>query len=262
MPTCQKCGSSIDQEAKICPICGTVIKASEIDEAESTYENAISEEEGKTDTFHVENDEFLVRSPDIEFMEVGEKIPEAKLRTLHIVPQRNYLKWLAIGILTLGVGLIFYLYLSIEDLEKHSHYPNDLRAEPIKVNTSSLLLLFLAAIFCGFIPILWWIYYQKYASLYFHLRDQKEDKAPKKIVHPVIYLIPLILSHIVVLIPTIYGFATGINFVVVYAVYFWIIFGVELALSIIVMVFDFYWQQAFNLHLEASKMDEITPTNQ
>ncbi|MHA1442451.1 MAG: hypothetical protein ACTSPK_11395 [Candidatus Heimdallarchaeota archaeon] len=39
--------------------------------------------------------------------------------------------------------------------------------------------------------------------------------------------------------------------------YFWLIFGFELALSIVVMVFEFYWQKALNMHLQATKFDEI-----
>lgn len=257
MPTCKECGSFIDQEAEKCPICGSVIEASTTKDTTTTYDNS------STDEFEIKDlpvdDDFVVHSPDLEYMEIGEKIPEERLQALHVVPQRNYFKWLAIGIITLGIGLMFYLYLTIEDLEKHSNYPNDIRARPIEVNTSRLLLLFLAAIFCGFIPILWWIYWQKYASLYYHLKDQKEDMAPKKIIHPAVYMVPLILSHVIVLIPTIYGFATGINFVVVYAFYFWLIFGFELALSITVMILDFYWQEAFNLHLQASKYNEIPP---
>ncbi|MHA1186215.1 MAG: hypothetical protein ACTSXA_13850 [Candidatus Heimdallarchaeota archaeon] len=257
MPTCKECGSFIDQEATKCPICGTSIDASTIDEHTTEYENSIPDldEIGEVPV----DDEQVVQSPDIEFMGIGEKVPEERLRSLSIVPQRNYFKWVAIGIFTLGIGFLLYLYLSLEDLEKHSHYPNDLRAKQIEVNTSRLLLLFLVAIFCGFIPILWWIYYDKYASLYYHLKDQKEDKAPQKIIHPAFYMIPLILSHIVVLIPTIYGFATGVNFVVTYVLYFWLIFGFELALSIVVMVFEFYWQKALNMHLQATKFDEIAP---
>ncbi|MHA1442450.1 MAG: hypothetical protein ACTSPK_11390 [Candidatus Heimdallarchaeota archaeon] len=170
MPTCKECGSFIDQEATKCPICGTSIDASTIDEHTTEYENSIPDldEIGEVPV----DDEQVVQSPDIEFMGIGEKVPEERLRSLSIVPQRNYFKWVAIGIFTLGIGFLLYLYLSLEDLEKHSHYPNDLRAKQIEVNTSRLLLLFLVAIFCGFIPILWWIYYDKYASLYYHLKDQ------------------------------------------------------------------------------------------
>ena len=41
MPTCKECGSFIDQEATKCPICGTSIDASTIDEHTTEYENSI-----------------------------------------------------------------------------------------------------------------------------------------------------------------------------------------------------------------------------
>ncbi|MHA1124528.1 MAG: RING finger protein [Candidatus Heimdallarchaeota archaeon] len=259
MPTCKECGSFIDQQVAKCPICGSKIKSSTTEESTTPYDKIVTEHDEASD---LPIDEEIVHAPDIEYMEIGEDVPEEMLKSLHIVPQRNYFKWLAIGILTFGIGLMFYLYLSMEDLEKHSRYPNDLRAEPIKVDTSRLLLLFLSAIFCGFIPILWWIYHQKYASLYYHLKDQKEDKAPQKIIHWAFYMVPLVSSHLVALIPTIYGFATGINFVVTYVAIFWSLFGVVLALSITVMVLEFYWQKALNMHLEATKLDEFAPETQ
>jgi hypothetical protein len=259
MPICENCGSHVETEEVICPFCNSPLKKKDnskvfdeetekIDELATTFStNQIT----RNEAFSIEgaeNSEFVLHTPQIDDMiskdEVSKQVP------LHLepIPLRNFFTWLVLGIITLGICFLIYLYLNIEDLEKHAMYPNEPKAEPIKVNTTTLLLQFVIAICFGFIPILWWIYYKKYASLYYHIHKIPRENAPVKIPHPVYYLLPLISSHIIALVPTIVGFVTGINIITQLPGLFWGISAGVFVLSIVTFYFDYLWQKAFNEH--------------
>jgi hypothetical protein len=190
----------------------------------------------------------IFSSPSIEEILPEEQTRDSRPQKLEEIPMRNYWQWLAIGILTLGIGFLIYLYLNLVDLERHSHYPDEPLADPIEVNTFSIMMLFLVSICCGFIPILWWVYYKKYAALYFHIKEQKENTAPYKIPHPALYLVVVIPTHLIALIPTIYYFITGIDIQQTIPTIFWMLTGFIILFTIGSFVFDYLWQRAFNTH--------------
>ena len=257
LPTCKNCGSFVDEEIDKCPFCGADIDKSDFVASDETvsndkeetkvipqqqYQDFIQDDES--------NDAIIIHTPDIDTMDQLEAKPQYIPKSLEITPQRNYLIWFILGIVTVGLFFLIYLFINIEDLEKHSHYPNDSRAERIQVSASQTLMIFFIAICFGFIPVLWWIYHKKYSSLYYHLRDQKKDIAPFKIPHPAYYMVPLILSHLIALIPTIINFATSIDIRNSLPALFWSILGIVFALTIINLTLDFFWQKAFNAHIQ------------
>ncbi|NHJ46431.1 MAG: zinc ribbon domain-containing protein [Asgard group archaeon] len=252
MPTCKNCGSFVEESATECPFCSTELTKEisipiEIDHA--VDEEIIKQDESQDFVIQQkdDNNEFLLKTPEIEEI-VSSETESQKIVQLDIIPERKYIYWFLIGIVTVGLGFLVYLYFNIEDLDKHSHYPNDPRGKPILVNTSQTIMLFFIAICFSFIPILWWIYYKKYASLYFHIKDQKQDISPYKLPHPILYMIPLILSHLLALVPAIYSLATSSNLVIDIPALFWSIMGLITILTAINLFLDYLWQRAFNAH--------------
>jgi len=268
MLICANCNSTIDDEAIVCPFCGLEIKQNEkqdddidpssdykikLDDTNLIIEKQKASPQPVGDTNSIEDLTF--HSPDIEEIEMEEFQNQEVPISLSEVPERNYLIWFLLGIVTVGVCFLIYLYLNIEDLEKHSHYPLELKAKPIKVNTSSLLMLFFISICFLFIPILWYLYYLKYASLYNHIREQKNETAPVKLLHPAFYMIPLVLSHIIALVPSIITMATNINIRASYPGLFLSIFGTIIILTLVTSVMDYYWQKSFNTHCKIAMLN-------
>lgn len=266
MPICSKCYSIVDDEADQCPFCGQKIEQGNIDtkhkEANSTTHKVTldrSEEipqlivekqkaYPQPDNYETEEETAVFHSPDIEEIELDEHQSQEIPLSLAPVPERNYLLWVGLGIITVGICFLVYLYLNFEDLEKHSHYPLEIKAKPIKVNPSSLLILFFIAICFLFIPILWYMYYTKYSSLYNHIREQKKETAPVKILHPVFYMIPLVLSHLLALVPTIIFWISEINIQTVFSGWYWAITAGVIICTLVTFILDYLWQKAFNQH--------------
>jgi len=157
MPTCQNCGSVVEDGIKSCPFCGTKIKfdnsivqPSEIDE--ETVEIIIKQKAVSIFDEKQDGDTEVLHTPNIEEMESLDDDEEQIItQTLDIVPERNYFHWFLLGIISAGIIFLIYLFLNIQDLEKHSQYPKDPRADAIKVNSSQTMLFFLIAICFGFI---------------------------------------------------------------------------------------------------------------
>ena len=255
MPICKKCNSFVEEDLINCPFCGEVIIEQETIKNETLNDDFLEEsisqdriQKPKIIGVKTQDDEFILHSPEMESLEMQEYEEQEVSLSLEKVPQRNYLVWMALGIISVGIIFLIYLYLNLEDLEKHSKYPNELKAKPIEVNASSMLTLFIISICFSFIPILWYIYYKKYASLYFHIKEQNFETAPHKIIHPVFYMIPLVLSHLTALVPAIISLTTSINIRESYPLIFWLIFGFVAILSIINLTLDYLWQRAFNEH--------------
>ena len=150
---CFKCGSSIEEGKTHCPFCGAeieyidpMVQSSEIDEEiveiviRQKTESIIDEEQ--------DDEGLILHTPDIEEMDFLEEEEQVVTRTLDIIPERNYIYWALLGIISAGIIFLIYLFVNIEDLEKHSQYPNDSQAEKINVSASQTLMLFLVAIFC------------------------------------------------------------------------------------------------------------------
>ncbi|MHA1121191.1 MAG: hypothetical protein ACTSUW_06765 [Candidatus Heimdallarchaeota archaeon] len=258
MPTCHSCGSIVEEGKKSCPFCGTkirsdisIVQPSEIDE--ETIEIIIKQKAVPIIGEEQDGDTIVLHTPNIEEMESFEDDEEQIItQTLDIVPERNYIYWFFLGIISAGIIFLIYLFLNIQDLEKHSEYPKDPRADAIKVNSSQTLLFFLIAVCFGFIPVLWWIYYKKYSSLYYHLRNQRNSFAPFKIPHPIYYMLPLICSHLLAIVPSIIGFAIQVNVRIEMPTLFWGLFGGIMVLSLIPIVLDYLWQRAFNAHIKTT----------
>lgn len=253
MPSCEKCGSFVEESLTKCPFCGYEIVSKEDIEAFKTHDlgddSEIITQQSTSKSLISESEQegsFVFQTPEIEEMVSTDK--EIQFVELEIVPERKYVYWFLLGIVTVGIFFLVYLFLNIEDLDKHSQYPNDPRGEPIRVNTSQTLMIFVVAICFGFIPILWWIYYKKYSSLYYHLKVQKYELAPRKIPHPALYMIPLITSHLLALVPTIIAFITTENIRTTFPALFWSILGVIFVLTAITLYLDYLWQRAFNAH--------------
>ena len=268
MPICSKCNSVIDDESEKCPFCGTVIDQSKEFGEGTNSTHVIKRDELDASQLIVEKqkiapqpssdeaiDAFVLKSPDIEEIELEEHQDQKISVSLSPVPERNFLLWFVLGIITVGIGFLIYLYLNLEDLEKHSHYPLELKAEPMKINTSSLLMLFFFSICCLFIPILWYMYYLKYASLYNHIREQKNETAPVKISRPIFYMISLVGSHLLALVPSIVMLATSIDLRTTYPIWFWILTASIIICTLITAVFDYYWQRAFNQHCKIAMIN-------
>jgi len=271
MPICPNCNSAIDDDVFVCPFCEMTIeqenKQDDNKELSSDYtiklddsdspnliiekQKASPQPEGDS----VSSEELIFHSPDIEEIEMEEFQNQNIPVSLSQVPERNYLIWFLLGIATVGVCFLIYLYLNFEDLEKHSHYPLELKAKPIKVNTSSLLILFFISICFLFIPILWYMYYLKYASLANHIREQKIDTAPIKLLHPAYYMIPLVLSHILAVVPSIIYFTSTIDIRASFPGLFWSIFASIIVLTLITSIMDYYWQKAFNSHCKIAMVN-------
>ncbi|RLI66283.1 MAG: hypothetical protein DRP02_08180 [Candidatus Gerdarchaeota archaeon] len=260
MPLCPNCGSSVDDGLTVCPFCHAKIPLTtlpQMPEPEvSEHQEIFQQPESKTKTSGITTEpegeeEIILHTPTIEELEKAEEtVLQEQTVDLEIVPERRYWLWFLLGVGTVGIIFLIYLFINIEDLERHSYYPLDSRAEPINVNTSQTMMIFLVAICFGFIPILWWIYYKKYASLYDHLKEQKKETAPYKVPRPIWYMLPLISSHLLALIPTIVGFATGINIREAIPPLFWSILAIVILFTSINFVLDFLWQRAFNAHLK------------
>ncbi len=255
MPTCHSCGSIVEEGVKSCPFCGSkiiesLVQPSEIDE--ETIEIIIKQKAEPKIGEEQDGDTVVLHTPNIEEMESLDEEEQIITQTLDIVPERNYLYWFLLGIISAGIIFLIYLFLNIQDLEKHSEYPKDSRAETLNVNSSQTLLFFLIAVCFGFIPVLWWIYYKKYSSLYYHLRNQKNNTAPLKIPHPIYYILPLICSHLLAIVPSIIGFALQMNIRFEMPTLFWGLFGGIIVLSVIPIVLDYFWQRAFNAHIKTT----------
>ncbi|MCF2143962.1 MAG: zinc ribbon domain-containing protein [Candidatus Heimdallarchaeota archaeon] len=260
MPLCPNCGSSVDEGLTVCPFCQAKLPVTTIPQIlepeVSELQEILQQPESKTTasvatTELKREEEIILHTPTIEELEQAEETAlQEQTGDLEIVPERRYWLWFLLGVGTVGIIFLIYLFVNIEDLERHSYYPLDSRAEPINVNTSQTMMIFLVAICFGFIPILWWIYYKKYASLYDHLKDQKKETAPYKVPRPIWYMLPLISSHLLALIPTIIGFATGINIRETIPGLFWSILAIVILFTSINFVLDFLWQRAFNAHLK------------
>ncbi|NHJ85406.1 MAG: hypothetical protein FK734_08075 [Asgard group archaeon] len=259
MPQCKKCGSFIDEEITICPFCQAKIEPSndieskvDVDKQDQPLAGIIYQ---KTSPVDENENSLVIKTPDLEELVQQEQEEKGISPQLEIIPERKYIIWFIIGIVTVGIGFMIYLFINLEDLERHSHYPNDPRAEPIDVNAMQLLIFFLVALCFGFIPILWWIYYKKYVSLYSHLKKQKHDMAPRKIPHPALYLVPLISSHLIALVPTIVswilvaqgGEAMSIRLSMPWL--FWSIWAIVLVLTLCTSLLDYLWQRALNAHI-------------
>ena len=257
MPTCHSCGSTVEEGLKSCPFCGVKIKTvtpiiqpSEIDD--ETVEIIIKQKAVPIFDEKQDGDTEVLHTPNIEEMESLDDEEQIITKTLDIVPERNYFYWFLLGIISAGIIFLVYLFLNIQDLEKHSEYPKDSRADSIKVNSSQTLFFFLIAVCFAFIPVLWWIYYKKYSSLYYHLRNQKNTTAPFKIPRPVFYMLPLICSHLLALAPSIIGWAIQGNIRIEMPTLFWGLFGGIMVLSIIPIILDYLWQRAFNAHVKTT----------
>jgi hypothetical protein len=255
MPSCEKCGSFVEDSITRCPFCGhELISKEDIDifkthEADDESEIYIQEDSTKSIISESEQEGSVVfHTPEIEDFVVSDKEKETKFVELELVPERKYAYWFLLGLVTVGILFLIYLFISIYDLEKHSFYPNDPRGEPIRVNITQTMMVFIIAICFGFIPILWWIYYKKYSSIYYHLREQKYELAPRKIPHPALYMTPLIISHLLALVPTIISFITTENIRLAMPALFWSILGVIFVLTAITFYLDYLWQRAFNAH--------------
>lgn len=271
MLICTNCNSAVDDEASVCPFCGMRIeqKAMQDDNKELPSDYTIKLDDSDSPNLIIEkqkaspqpvgdstsSEDLVFHSLDIEEIEMEEFQNQIVPISLSPVPERNYLIWFLLGIATVGVCFLIYLYLNLEDLEKHSHYPLELKAKPIKVNTSSLLMLFFFSICFLFIPILWYLYYIKYASLANHIREQKIDTAPIKLLNPTFYMIPLVLSHILAVIPAIIQLATKIDIRIAYLGLFWSIFAAIIVLTLVTSVMDYYWQKAFNNHCKIAMIN-------
>lgn len=261
MPICKNCNSTISEEAEICPFCGQPLadsiktkssadlvpsKNSSSNESARISPQPIYQHVGEIDF----SDQYVFTSPDTEELELQEYQEQTIPANLEPLPQRNYWLWFLLGVITLGIGFLIYLYINLEDLEKHSVYPNEFKAEDIEVNASSILLLFVVSICFFFIPILWYIYYKKYASLYYHLKDQKKDTAPYKLVHPAYYLSCVIVTNLLALVhPIIYTF-TEIDIQMTIPAVFWAIVGLVIVFTIPTFILDYLWQRAYNAHAE------------
>ncbi|MBD3189725.1 MAG: hypothetical protein GF308_03735 [Candidatus Heimdallarchaeota archaeon] len=281
MPFCSHCGSYVEDEVDICPFCKHTIEQEK--EGKKTRSPLITDKKhfpikGITDREAIEKvpekklatqPSFVTHPADTTKTEQGEPIvfhspslesygleeeEQAKRRQLQPeeqqqlpkLPIRDYWKWLLIGIFTFGLGFLVYLYITLADLEQLAKYPTEPKSQPIEVNVTSYLLLFFVSICFGFIPILWWIYYKKYASLYYNLKNLGQQKAPHKSFHPAIYLTPIVLSHLWAIIPNILLLITGENFFSSYPAIYWIFVSILLILSIIILGLDYFWQRAYN----------------
>ncbi|HUT80411.1 MAG TPA: hypothetical protein VMZ29_04335 [Candidatus Bathyarchaeia archaeon] len=262
MPLCQKCGSFVDDEAEFCPFCKTKVENLDnikgdisSDDHNESLDGIIIQKPQQIQDDEIDDEESLIiKTPELEELVKQEQEEQGISPQLEIIPERKYILWFLLGIITVGICFLVYLFINLEDLERHSQYPNDPRAEPISVSAMQSLTFFLIALCFGFIPILWWIYYKKYASLYNHLKKQKQDIAPMKIPHTAIYLIPLIISHLTALVPTIVGWILtainedAINIRLSMPWLFWSIWALVLLLTIFTSILDYLWQKAFNAH--------------
>ncbi len=271
MPICTNCDSTVDDDAFICPFCGMKLEQKDKqDNNEELSSNFIVKlDSSSSPNLIVEkqlvspqsigepiiSEDQIFHSQDIEEIEMEEFQNQNVPISLSPVPERNYLVWFLLGIASLGICFLIYLYLNLEDLEKHSHYPLELKAKPIKVNPSSLLILFFISICFLFIPIFWYMYYIKYASLTNHIREQKIDTAPIKLLHPIYYMIPLVLSHIFAVIPFIIKLISKIDIRTSIPELFWSIFALIIVLTLITSVMDYYWQKAFNHHCKIAMIN-------
>ncbi|MBN1331053.1 MAG: hypothetical protein JXA54_16390 [Candidatus Heimdallarchaeota archaeon] len=262
MPVCKKCGSFVDDEVEFCPFCKTTFEHSstnklniDIDDNNQKANGIIVQNPQKTQNEEdFDEESFIIKTPDLDELVEQEQKEQGLSSQLEIIPERKYILWFLLGIVTIGICFLVYLFINLEDLEKHSQYPNDPRAEPIRVSAMQSLTFFLVALCFGFIPILWWIYYKKYASLYDHLKKQKNDMAPIKIPHTALYLVPLVISHLTALIPTIIGWILTAKNEEVVSIrlsipwLFWTIWAIVLILTLFTSVLDYFWQRAFNAH--------------
>jgi hypothetical protein len=252
MPLCEECGSFVEDTITKCPFCGNELEVTRVERLDTNQtDEVIVIKQDKTIELPLPDDklseDFVLETPELEDI-ITSETDEPQSIELDIIPERKYIYWLLLGLITVGIGLLIYLFINIEDLDKHSQYPNDPRGEQIIVNTNQTLLFFFIGICFGVIPVIWWVYYKKYDSLYTHLRKQRYELAPRKIPRTIFYMIPLVTSHLLALVPAIYQFVSTTSLRFDIPALFWSIVGLIFALSIVNLILDFLWQRAFNAH--------------
>lgn len=181
---------------------------------------------------------------------------------------RRYFPYLLLGIVTLGVGLIFYMMKNLRDLEEHeTHSADEKGAQPLlgageaflnfhqilqnRIFYSVRYLVILCVITISYDLIT--AAESKYSSLYFHLKGQSKETAPIKSPHAAIFLIAFILYviSIAIVLPTaITNLVYSLPFV---GLILYITAGIAGASFLVILICGAVWQKAFNEHIKAMR---------
>ncbi len=181
---------------------------------------------------------------------------------------RRYFPYLLLGIVTLGVGLIFYMMKNLRDLEEHeTHSKEEKGAQPLLQSGETFLnfhqilqnRIFYSVRYMAMLCVITISYdlitaaESKYSSLYHHLKGQSKETAPIKSPHSAIFLISFILYivSIAIVLPT--AITDIVYSIPLVGLTFYIAAGVAGASFLVVLLCGAIWQKAFNEHVKAMR---------
>ena len=186
--------------------------------------------------------------------------------------KRIYFVYFLFGIVTLGIGLIIYMFRNLKDLETHhSNYELEKGAEPILTQGEALPSFnsmfrdrfYMSPWYAGFYAIFTLAYdlltasFEKYSGLYYHLKGQGKETAPTKSPHAGWFMFGLVTFLI-----SIPFFITmlSMNLVFDFAMYpynylFYFSCGLVAFGYLIITICGAIWQKAYNDHIKV--MDKM-----
>ncbi len=202
----------------------------------------------------------------VEFVS-GKVIKSTNINSTLSSPRR-YFPYLLLGIVTLGVGLIFYMMINLRDLESHeAHSEEEKGAEPLLQSGEAFLnfhqilqnRVFYSVRYMAILCVITISYdlisaaESKYSSLYFHLKGQSKETAPVKSPHAMIFIFAFILYVISIAVVLPSAITSLVYSLPSVSLVFYIMAGVAGASFLVILICGAVWQKAFNEHIKAMR---------
>ncbi|MFW9922593.1 MAG: hypothetical protein ACFFDW_04800 [Candidatus Thorarchaeota archaeon] len=164
--------------------------------------------------------------------------------------ERSFGLWIVITIFTGGIGLLFYYYLNLNDLEKLSYYPVPSNVPSTKVNSSVLLVLLICLPPIGFLIS----GYFKYEKLHNFIKEHPQMTHHSKVVDGIKFLLIWIIGGLLITLFSggieiawdYYGYLDYKYYLIVRYVMISLILITVIVMVVLFCIIESRWQNAYN----------------
>lgn len=164
---------------------------------------------------------------------------------LPILNQRSFWLWLLLSIITLGIGGLIYLYLNLDDLNRLDKYPRPANVPSTKNETVILILLALCLPPIGLFIAMYVKFHKLQRYLAAHpVRGSQQVASGGKVLTIMLFSAFMSVASSLVYRIKMYFFPGPIGPVVYVTTA--LIGIVGLILAIVLLVYNYHWQEAYN----------------
>ncbi|MEA2070091.1 MAG: hypothetical protein U9O98_02260 [Asgard group archaeon] len=228
---CQNCGQELEKKVIICPTC-YAFQSNEYTRKElfafleKYYPLSITEKKEYTST----------------------KFP---------LPKRNHTKWVLIGLGTFWFGYIYYLLLTLQDLNYHWYYPHEQDEKTTKIDLFTVIIITISTLFLG-IPFLQYVRYKKLRTHLQHAPHSSKYYIPQEgkrifwlyLLDNVLFSgsITMLFFGLSSIIASRYFEFSSTFLIILFFLGTFILFVLAIWLLVQLIIFDAKWQKTLNKH--------------